>query len=74
MKNEICCPHCHHAFAQDYSEAVEQSCVKAVSVQTSCPYCRKKLFFIVQSEGHDVLYLKNKDELLWTYELLFGKS
>jgi len=71
MNNEICCPHCHHAFVRDYSQAVEQSCVKAISVQTSCPHCGKLLFLIVQPEGH-VLFLKNKNELLWTYELLFG--
>lgn len=72
MKNEICCPHCHHAFARDYSRMIEESCVKAISVQTSCPQCRKPLFFIAQ-EGY-VLFLKDKDELLWTYELLFGRS
>jgi len=70
MKNEICCPHCHRSFAGDYSQMVEQSCVKAISVQTSCPHCRKHLFLIVQPEGH-VLFLKNKNELLWVYELLF---
>ena len=69
MKNEICCPHCHHAFAQDYSQMVEQSCMKAISVQTRCPHCQKLLFLIIQ-EDH-VLYLKDKNELLWAYELLF---
>jgi hypothetical protein len=72
MKNEICCPHCHRSFDCDYSEAVEQSCSKAVSVQTRCPSCQKPLFLIVQP-GH-VLYFQNKNELFWTYELVFGKS
>jgi hypothetical protein len=71
---EICCPHCRSSFVRDYSAMVEQSCVKAISVQTSCPHCGNLLFLIVQSEGHDVLFLKNKSELLWTYELLFGRS
>jgi hypothetical protein len=70
--NEIYCPHCHRSFDCDYSEAVEQSCSKAVSVQTSCPHCRKHLFLIAQ-QGH-VLHLKNRNELFWTYELLFGNS
>jgi hypothetical protein len=69
---EICCPHCRISFVQDYSQMVEQSCSKAVSVQTGCPHCQKPLFLIVQP-GH-MLYLKTRDELLWTYELLFGKS
>jgi hypothetical protein len=69
MKNEICYPHCHHAFAQDYSRMVEQSCVKAISVQTRCPQCRKPIFFIAQQDH--MLYLKDKYELLWVYELLF---
>jgi len=72
MKNEICCPHCQHIFARDYSQMVEQSCAKALCVQTGCPHCRKPLFFIAQ-RGH-VLYFKDKNELFWAYELVFGRS
>jgi hypothetical protein len=67
--NEFYCPHCHHAFARDYSHMIGQSCVKAICVQTSCPQCRKPLFFIAQQDH--MLYLKDKYELLWVYELLF---
>ena len=66
----IRCPHCHRSFAKDYSQMIEQSCSKAVSVQTGCPHCQKPLFLIVQP--FHVLYLKNRNELFWTYELLFS--
>jgi len=66
---EICCPHCGRSFIQDDSAMLEQSCTKAISVQTRCPHCRKPLFFIVQPDH--VLYLKDRNELFWVYELLF---
>jgi NAD-dependent SIR2 family protein deacetylase len=72
MKNEIYCPHCHHAFAQDYSQMIKQSCSKAVSVQTRCPHCNQPLYYIVTKTN--ITYFKTHEELLGMYELLFGKS
>ena len=66
----IRCSGCHCVFVRDYSKEVEQSCSKAVSVQTRCPNCNRPLYFIVTPGG--VTYLKTHATLLWTYELLFG--